>query len=111
MPTIDLIYFNAGGGHRAAAQALRTVIVQQRRPWTVRCVNLVDMLDPQARFRRLTGIEPEDFYNKRLARGWTFGLAQELRLLQAAIRMGHDAMVQRLRPFWQRAQPDRLRGT
>ncbi len=106
MPTIDLIYFNAGGGHRAAAQALRTVIVQQRRPWTVRCVNLVDMLDPQARFRRLTGIEPEDFYNKRLARGWTFGLAQELRLLQAAIRMGHDAMVQRLRPFWQRAQPD-----
>lgn len=78
MPTIDLIYFNAGGGHRAAAQALRAVIAQQRRPWTVRCVNLVDMLDPLARFRRLTGVAPEDFYNKRLAKGWTLGLTQEL---------------------------------
>lgn len=106
MPTIDLIYFNAGGGHRAAAQALRAVIAQQRRPWTVRYINLVDMLDPLARFRRLTGVAPEDFYNKRLAKGWTLGLTQELKLLQAAIRMGHDAMVQRLRPHWQQARPD-----
>lgn len=106
MPTIDLVYFNAGGGHRAAAQALREVIAQPRRPWAVRCINLVEMLDPMSRFRRITGVEPEDFYNQRLAKGWTLGLAHELRLLQAAIRLGHDAMVQRLRRFWQQSKPD-----
>jgi hypothetical protein len=63
MTTLQLIYFNAGGGHRAAAQALAAVISEQGRPWQVRCVNLVEMLDPQARFRRVTGIAPEDVYN------------------------------------------------
>ena len=43
---VDLIYFNAGGGHRAAAQALEQVISSQQRPWTVRLVNLMDVLDP-----------------------------------------------------------------
>lgn len=106
MPTIDLIYFDAGGGHRAASQALRSAILQQRRGWTVRCVNLVDMIDPQARFRHLTGIAPEDLYNKRLARGWTLGLAQELKLLQAAIRLGHGPLVQRLCKHWEGREPD-----
>lgn len=106
MPTIDLIYFNAGGGHRAAAQALRDAIVQQQRPWKVRCVNLIDMLDPLSRFRRFTGMQPEDFYNKRLAKGWTLGLAQELKLLQAAIRMGHESMIERFGRYWRHAQPD-----
>ena len=32
MKDIELVYFNAGGGHRAAAQALEAVIQQQRRP-------------------------------------------------------------------------------
>ena len=104
--TIDLIYFNAGGGHRAAAQALDAVIAQQQRPWRVRCINLVDVLDPQASFRRLTGMAPEDLYNKRLAKGWTLGLAQELKLLQGVIRMGHNALVQRLRAHWLQARPD-----
>ena len=82
--TLDLIYFNAGGGHRAAAQALAAVIAQQQQPWQVRCVNLMEVLDPQASFQRLTGMAPEDLYNKRLAKGWTLGLAQELKLLQCA---------------------------
>lgn len=106
MPTIDLVYFNAGGGHRAAAQALRDAIEAQQRPWKVRCINLIDMLDPLARFRRVTGMQPEDLYNKRLAKGWTLGLAQELKLLQAAIRMGRESLVQRLGRYWRHAQPD-----
>jgi hypothetical protein len=98
--TIDLIYLNAGGGHRAAAQALEAVIRQQGRGWQVRCVSLVDMLDPQGRFRRLTGMAPEDFYNRRLAKGWTLGLAQELWLFQALIRLSHTALVKRLSRHW-----------
>ncbi|WP_088280043.1 galactosyldiacylglycerol synthase [Ideonella sp. A 288] len=106
MTTVDLVYFNAGGGHRAAALALQAVIRQQRRHWQVRLVNLVDMLDPQGRFRELVGLAPEDLYNRRLARGWTLGLAQELKLLQGAIRLGHAAMLRRLVPHWRQAAPD-----
>ncbi len=106
MTTIDLIYFNAGGGHRAAAQALQTSIRQQGRPWQVRCVNLVEMLDPQARFRHITGVAPEDLYNKRLAGGWTLGLATELKWLQRVIRASHATLVQRLQQHWLTAEPD-----
>lgn len=105
MTTVDLIYFNAGGGHRAAALALQAVIQAQQRPWEVRLVNLVDMLDPQAMFRKYTGMAPEDLYNKRLAKGWTLGLGQELRLLQGLIRLGHSTLRQRLVAHWQRTQP------
>ena len=105
-PTIDLVYFNAGGGHRAAATALEAVIHAQRRPWQVRCVNLFDVLDPRGQFLRFTGMAPEDVYNKRLAKGWTLGFAQELKLLQGMIRLGHAALVQRLAQHWRVSQPD-----
>lgn len=104
--TIDLVYFNAGGGHRAAAQALQRVIAQQQRPWNVRLVNLVDLLDPSGSFCRLAGFAPEEIYNQRLARGWTLGLAQELKLLQAMIRIAHPVLLRRLQQHWLRSEPD-----
>ena len=104
--TIDLLYFNAGGGHRAAATALESVIRDQGRPWQVRCVNLFEVLDPTGRFRRMTGMAPEEVYNRRLATGWTVGLAQELKLLQGLIRLGHAGIVRRLRQHWLRTRPD-----
>ena len=59
MPHIDLIYFNAGGGHRAAAEALREVMNGEGSPWQVRLLNLFELLDPQDRFRRITRMRPE----------------------------------------------------
>jgi len=106
MRTVDLIWFNAGGGHRAAALALEQAIRGQRRPWRVRLVNLTQVLDPAGLFRRLTGLEPEDLYNKRLASGFTLGLAQELKLLQGAIRWAHASLVQRLELHWRQTRPD-----
>jgi 1,2-diacylglycerol 3-beta-galactosyltransferase len=106
MKTIALVYFNAGGGHRAAALALQEVMAAQRRPWRVELVNLVEVLDPKARFRRVTGFAPEDLYNKRLARGWTLGLAQELKLLQGLIRIGHAPMQRLLQQHWLASEPD-----
>jgi UDP-N-acetylglucosamine:LPS N-acetylglucosamine transferase len=106
MTRVDLVWFNAGGGHRAAAQALEQEILAEGRPWEVRKVNLTEVLDPSALFKRVTGIEPEDIYNKRLASGFTLGLAQELKLLQAMIRIGHTTLVQRLQRHWQATQPD-----
>lgn len=106
MTRVDLVWFNAGGGHRAAAQALEQVMHAQGRPWQVRKVNLTEVLDPTRVFRRLTGIEPEDLYNKRLASGFTLGLAQELKLLQGLIRVSHSGLVQRLAAHWAQTEPD-----
>jgi UDP-N-acetylglucosamine:LPS N-acetylglucosamine transferase len=103
---VDLVWFNAGGGHRAAALALEQVMQAQGRPWTVRRVNLTEVLDPTALFKRVLGFEPEDIYNKRLASGFTLGLGQELKLLQAGIRLAHTALVQRLAAHWQATEPD-----
>lgn len=105
-PTVDLVYFNAGGGHRAAAQALRDTIAAQGRPWVVRLVNLFEVLDPHGSFRKLTGLAPEDLYNKRLAKGWTLGLKQELKLLQGMIRLGHASLVNTLQQHWVATEPD-----
>ena len=105
-PTVDLVWFNAGGGHRAAALALEQAITMQGRPWQVRRVNFTEVVDPTGLFRRITGMEPEDIYNKRLASGFTLGLRQELKLLQGLIRTSHGSLVQRLTRHWQATQPD-----
>jgi UDP-N-acetylglucosamine:LPS N-acetylglucosamine transferase len=106
MPTIDFVYFNAGGGHRAAALALQAATLRQRRPWQVRLVDLARVLDPQASFRRVMGFDPEQIYNKRLRSGWTLGLAQELKLLQGAIRLGHASLLRTLTLHWARTEPE-----
>jgi hypothetical protein len=106
MKTVDLVYINAGGGHRSAANALERVIREQGRNWQVRLVNLFEVLDPEDVFGRATGVKPEDYYNVRLARGWTLGLAQELRVLQMLIRLSHKSLVSQLRRHWAQSRPD-----
>lgn len=103
---IDLIYFNAGGGHRSAATALQDAIRLQNRGWDVRLINLFEVLDPKSTFRRRTGLAPEDLYNMRLKHGWTLGLATELKVLQAMIRIGHKTMLRRLERFWEMNHSD-----
>lgn len=106
MTTIDLIYFNAGGGHRTAAEALQRACREQGLPWTVRTVDLFRVLDPKGRFEQLTGTRPEAWYNRRLARGWTLGMSQELKILQGLIRLGHPAMRRILERHWRATAPD-----
>ena len=106
MKTIDLVYCNAGGGHRAAALALETVIHEQKRPWRARLINLFEVLDPNDVFGKTTGIKPEQYYNARLERGWTLGLAQELKVLQAFFRFSHASLRTRLMGHWRRTEPD-----
>jgi UDP-N-acetylglucosamine:LPS N-acetylglucosamine transferase len=106
MKTIDLVYINAGGGHRSAALALDTVIRERGLPWAVRLVNLFEVLDPRDVFGKTTGMKPEQYYNARLARGWTLGLGQELKLLQALIRLSHKSLTAQLQRYWQATKPD-----
>lgn len=102
--TVDLIYFNAGSGHRSAALALEQAMAW--RPWRVRLVNLTAMLDPQGVFRRVTGAEPEDIYNWHLGSGFALGLPQQLQFVQGLIKLSHGTLVQRLRLHWLKTRPD-----
>jgi hypothetical protein len=93
-PTLDFVYFDAGGGHRNAAMALQAVIASGKYAFKVRLVNLQELLDPLDIFRKITRIRLEDIYNLLLAKGWTLGSSQLLPLMQAVIRIYHPATPQ-----------------
>jgi 1,2-diacylglycerol 3-beta-galactosyltransferase len=103
---IQFIYFDAGGGHRAAATALRTAIQAQRRPWDIQLVNLQQVLDPLDIFRKITGIRLQDLYNLMLAKGWTLGSAQLLRLMHGVIAVYHSSTVRLLERHWRETSPE-----
>lgn len=103
---IDFLFFDAGGGHRAAATALKTVIEQQERSWQVRLVNLQEIFDPIDLFERLTGRPLQDAYNFLLQRGWTLGMGQTLVVLHVLIGRYHRRLVQVAEDFWKKDPPD-----
>ena len=111
MKKIDFIYFDAGGGHRSAAMALKSVIDSQKRvtggdPWEVRLINLQEVLDSLDIFRKITGLRLEDVYNKKLEKGWTLGSAQGLQFMHGVIRLYHEPTVRLLTSHWKDTQPD-----
>jgi 1,2-diacylglycerol 3-beta-galactosyltransferase len=103
---IQFIYFDAGGGHRAAATALKAVIETQSRPWDVQLVNLQEVLDPLDIFRKITNIRLQDIYNLLLAKGWTLGSAQMLKFMHGVIRTYHRPTVRLLERHWRETKPD-----
>jgi len=103
---IDFVYFDAGGGHRAAATALKTVIEQQKRPWNVRLINLQEVLHSLDIFRKVTGIRLEDIYNLMLAKGLTLGSGQGLMFMHAVIRLYHGSTTKLLSRYWLESKPD-----
>ena len=106
MKKIDFIFFDAGGGHRSAANALRLVIEQQQRPWEIRLVNLQELLDPLDVFRKLTGLRLQDIYNLLLKKGWTLGSPQLTCGMHLVIRLYHRKQVRLLESFWGQSRPD-----
>lgn len=106
MTRIDLIYFEAGGGHRAAATALKSVIDQQPRGWDVKLVNLQEILDSLDVFRKYTGVRMQDVYNLLLKKGWTLGAPQLTVAMHALIRLYHRGQVRLLKEYWAPGEPD-----
>ena len=103
---IDLIFFDAGGGHRASATALKALADQEQRGWQIRMVNLRDILEPIDVFHRLTGVRVEDLYNRMLKYGLTIGTGPMLRAVQFLIRRMHPRNVALLARYWQERRPD-----
>lgn len=106
MTKIEFGFFDAGGGHRAAATALSLSIQSQQLPWDVQLTNLQELLDQLDILKRYAGIRIQDFYNSMLRTGWTLGSEQLMKVLQLAIRMYHSATVRMLVDHWKQTQPD-----
>ena len=105
-PVLDFIYFDAGGGHRSAALALESVIQSSGCGWTIRLVNLQEILDSLDVFRKVTGIRLQDIYNLLLARGWTIGSTFLLPCMHAIIRLYHSQQVKLLTNYWRTQRPE-----
>jgi len=103
---IEFGFFDAGGGHRAAATALEMAIGAQQRPWEVRLTNLQELMDPLDIVKKYAGIRIQDVYNTMLRRGWTLGSPQLLKVLQLTIRAYHRPTVRLLEAHWRETQPD-----
>jgi glycosyl transferase family 28 len=106
MERIEFEFFDAGGGHRAAATALEMSIRAQQRPWEVGLTNLQELLDSIDILRKYFGIRIQDAYNLMLRNGWTLGSPQLLRVLQLAIRTYHRPTVRMLEAHWEKTKPD-----
>ncbi|MGB7730580.1 MAG: glycosyltransferase [Candidatus Acidiferrum sp.] len=106
MKKIQILFHDAGGGHRNAAVALQTVITQQNRPWQVDLVQFQDLTDHLDVLRKLTGIRIQEQYNVLLRNGWTLGATQLLRVLQTTIRIFHGPIVKLLARHFQKQPAD-----
>lgn len=106
MRRIEFAFFDAGGGHRAAATALKMAIQGQQLPWEVELANLQEILDPLDILRKLTGIRIQELYNTMLRNGWTLGSPQLLKVLQLVVRVHHRGGVRLLGEYWRKTQPD-----
>jgi 1,2-diacylglycerol 3-beta-galactosyltransferase len=106
MKRIVLAYFDAGGGHRAAARALEDTIHQQRRPWHTEVLNMDDVLESVDPIYRSTGMRGGELYNWTLRRGWTVGSAQVIPIMHGVIRLLHSRQVKLLREQWRALRPD-----
>ena len=99
-PRLRIVFFDAGGGHRNAANAIKTVIEQQQRPWQVDLLNLQDLLDSIDPLQKITKIRLQDGYNLLLRKGWTRFTPQLLVVLHGMIRLWHYPVVRALERYW-----------
>lgn len=107
MKTLELVFFDAGGGHRSAANALIEVVRSQQRPWETPMTNLQELLDDMDVFRKITDIRLQDLYNLMLRRGWTLGSPALMKGMHGVIRLYHRAQVKLLAQHWrERPRPD-----
>jgi UDP-N-acetylglucosamine:LPS N-acetylglucosamine transferase len=108
MKKIQVLFHDAGGGHRNAAVALQTVISQQNRGWQVELVQFQELTDHLDVLRKLTGIRIQEQYNTLLRNGWTLGATQLLRVLQATIRLFRGPLVKLLAKHFRNSDADLL---
>jgi UDP-N-acetylglucosamine:LPS N-acetylglucosamine transferase len=104
--TIELMFFDAGGGHRSAANALREVARLEGRPWALPMTNVLELFPDIDPVRRLTGLNLADVYAAMIRRGWTLGTPLLMSVLKRVVHLSHQSQVARLVKHWDRDRPD-----
>ena len=105
IPTEVLLFtIDAGGGHRAAANALAAAVDETGPPWRIRVESFQQILLSLDLLRRLTGLSLEDAYNLILRRRWSAAMVPLLRLMHGVIRVRRRALVRTL-AAWLRELP------
>lgn len=97
---LTIVFFDAGGGHRSAAEALKGVLETRRQPWQVELLNLQELLDQLDLLKKITGLRIQDGYNLILRKGWTRLTPQLLPILQSTVRLYHRPTVKMLAKYW-----------
>jgi len=106
MRNLRIVFFDAGGGHRNAANAIKAVIEQQQRPWKVELLNLQELLDSVDPARKIAKIRLQDAYNLLLRKGWTRFTPEFMVVLHAMIRLWHRPVVHALEKYWAKNPAD-----
>jgi len=99
IPEVLLFIVEAGGGHRAAANALLAAAEEAAYPLRLRVVSLNTVLARIDFVQRLTGLSMERTYNDMVQRRWTGFLVPLLRVLHGLIRLCHRPLVRLLAGF------------
>lgn len=105
MKRIDIVYFDAGSGHRSAAKGLERALAAARPDWRVRMVNVVDVFAPNRQFHCIVkaGI---GYFNWLLKREKIFDLKGLINLSL----MFHDFLsplgIRQISGFWAEDPPD-----
>jgi hypothetical protein len=105
MKRIDIVYFDAGSGHRSTAHALERALAASRPDWRVKMVNVVDVFAPNKQFQRIVkaGI---GYFNWWLKREQIFDLKGLINLSL----MFHDLLsawgIRQISNFWVADPPD-----
>jgi 1,2-diacylglycerol 3-beta-galactosyltransferase len=103
---LNFLFFDAGGGHRAAANALRATVEKKGLPFEIQLINMQELLDDLDIFRQISGRRVQDIYNELLKKGWTLGSAHLLKIMHLAVRVYHAPTVHKLEDMWRKNQPD-----
>jgi hypothetical protein len=104
---IDIIFFDAGSGHRSAAMGLQKVLQQKQPNLVVRCINVVDIFDFHARFGWIvrTGI---DRFNRQITLDKVFDLKGQINLSLLFHDLLSQADFQQIARFWGDTPPDTI---
>src|ERR1700682_2201092 len=105
MASIDLGFFDAGGGHCKAAEELK-LLLDQTSEWQPSLTHLQHLLDPLDMIRMLTGVRMQDAYNLMLKKNWMRGASYMLPPLHGMIRVTHRSQVSLLESHWRASRPD-----
>jgi 1,2-diacylglycerol 3-beta-galactosyltransferase len=104
-PEVLVVTLDAGGGHRATANALLAAADERQPSFRLTVVNLQTVLEGLDPLKRFSNVSLEAAYNTLIRSGRTRLLVPLLRLLHGATRLRHRALVGRLAAELEARQP------